>query len=99
MIRAGFRPAASADVHAAHDWYEDQRPGLGDEFVAAVDAAVASIVAFPKAHPVVYRGAHRFLLERFPYGLYYRLAGEHIIIVACMHAARDPEVWRSRLDG
>lgn len=99
MIRAGFRPAASADVHAAHDWYEEQRPGFRDEFVAAVDAAVASIVAFPKAHTVVHRGARRFLLERFPYGLYYRLAGEDMIIVACMHAARDPEMWRSRLDG
>lgn len=99
MRRVGFRPAASADVEAAHAWYEEQRPGLGEEFLAAVDAAVASILTFPEANPVVHRGARRFLLERFPYGLYYRLSGEQVIIVACLHAARDPRVWRSRLDG
>ncbi len=99
MTRAGFRRAASADVDAAYEWYEEQRPGLGDEFVAAIDAAVASILAFPEAYPVVHRGARRVLLERFPYSLYYRLVGQRVIIVACMHAARDPKAWRSRLDG
>jgi hypothetical protein len=53
VIRAGFRPAASADLAAAHDWYEQQRPGLGDEFVAAVDMGVASIIAFPVSTPRV----------------------------------------------
>jgi len=97
--RAGFRPAAYADVDAAREWYEGQRPGLGEEFCAAIDAAVASILAFPEAHPTVHRGARRYLLERFPYGRYYRLSGEQVVIVACLHAARDPELWRSRLDG
>ena len=54
MTRSGFRPAASADVEAAYEWYEAQRPGLGDEFIVAVDAAVASILAFPDAYPVVH---------------------------------------------
>ena len=99
MTRAGFRPAASADVDAAYDWYEEQRPGLGDEFVTAIDAAVASILAFQEAYPVIHRGARRVLLERFPYALYYQLAGHRVIIVACMHAARDPKAWRSRLNG
>ena len=99
MTRAGFRPAASADVNAACEWYEEQRSGLGDEFVAAVDAAVASILSFPEAHPVVHRGARRVLLERFPHGLYYRFDGQRVIIVACMHAARDPRVGRLRSNG
>lgn len=99
MTRSGFRPAASADVQAAYEWYEAQRPGLGDEFIAAVDAAMASILAFPDAYPVVHRGARRVLLERFPYGLYYRVEGKRVVVVACMHAARDPRRWRSRLDG
>ena len=99
MTRSGFRPAASADVQAAYEWYEAQRPGLGDQFIAAVDAAVASILAFPEAYPVVHRGARRVLLERFPYGLYYRVEGKGVVVVACMHAARDPRRWRSRLDG
>lgn len=99
MTRSGFRPAASADVQAAYEWYEAQHPGLGNEFIAAVDTAVASILAFPEAYPVVHRGARRVLLERFPYGLYYRIESTRVVVVACMHAARDPRRWRSRLDG
>jgi dipeptidyl aminopeptidase/acylaminoacyl peptidase len=30
-----IRPKAKADLRLAHDWYEDQCPGLGDEFLAA----------------------------------------------------------------
>lgn len=57
MTRSGFWPAASADVQAAYEWYEAQRPGLGGELLAAVDAAVTSILALPDAYPVVHRGA------------------------------------------
>lgn len=32
-----FRPAAAADLDEAFLWYERQRPGLGQEFLAAVD--------------------------------------------------------------
>ena len=39
--------AALADIEAARQWYEAQRPGLGDEFVDAVDDAMESVLAFP----------------------------------------------------
>jgi plasmid stabilization system protein ParE len=39
------------------------------------------------------------LLERFPYGLYYRAEGDDVVVVAYMHAARNPRRWRSRLAG
>ena len=35
--------AAHADLIQAYDWYERQSPGLGKEFVRAVDAAMAVI--------------------------------------------------------
>lgn len=37
--RLRFRPEAAADIADAHAWYEQQRPGLGDEFREALDAA------------------------------------------------------------
>ena len=98
MKRAGFRPAAALDIRAAYLWYEEHRPGFGEQFLAAVDAAVESVLAFPEAYPVIHRDARRVLLERFPYGLFYRIAGQRVIVVACMHGARDPEEWRLRLD-
>ena len=99
MTRAYYLSAALADVEAARDWYEAQRPGLGAEFIDAVDAAIALVLDFPDAHPVVHRDARRYLLSRFPYGIYYRVEGKGVIVVSCLHAARDPRRTRRRLRG
>jgi plasmid stabilization system protein ParE len=99
LRQAGFRPAALLDIQAAYLWYEEQQPGLGEEFLAAIDVAIESVLTFPEAYTIVHRDARRILLERFPYGLYYRIAGQQVIFVACMHGARDPKKWRSRLKG
>ena len=40
-----LRPAAAADVEGAYRWYEDQRAGLGEEFLAAVEAGLEMIAA------------------------------------------------------
>ena len=99
MNRVWLLSAALADIEAARQWYEAQRPGLGDEFVDAVDDAMESVLAFPAAYPVDYRDARRFLIERFPYCLYYRLESDTVVVVSCLHAARDPEQRRRRLSG
>jgi len=39
-----LRPAAAADVEAAYRWYEQQRAGLGDEFLAAHKIELAHLL-------------------------------------------------------
>jgi toxin ParE1/3/4 len=92
-----LRPAAAADVEAAYRWYERRRAGLGDRFLDAVASALRAIDASPGTHAVVHRGTRRALVRRFPYAIFYRIAGGHVVIVACMHARRDPTRWRGRL--
>ena len=92
-----IRPLAVDDIQEAYDWYESQREGLGDEFLTALTATRDQLLDYPEAHPVLHRDTRRALLpRRFPYGLYYRIMGESIAIVACMHASRDPRRWQSR---
>ena len=91
-----YRPAAAGDVEDAYQWYEAQQSGLGEEFLEAVRAMMESVVATPERFPVVHRQTRRALLRRFPYGLYYRIIDDQIVVVACMHARRDPRRWRSR---
>jgi plasmid stabilization system protein ParE len=99
VTRAWFLSAAVVDVESARDWYNAQRPGLGGEFINAVDDAITAILDFPDAHPVVHRDARRYLLDRFPYGVYYRIEGNGVVVIACLHAARAPERTRRRLRG
>jgi plasmid stabilization system protein ParE len=93
---ADFRPAASAEVDEAYLWYENQRQGLGEEFLFAVQNAVDSVLENPEMYPVVRRDTRRVLLNRFPYSLLYRLVHERVVVVACFHAKRDPQRWHSR---
>src|SRR5688572_2859264 len=67
-----IRPAAAADIEDAFLWYEQQRPGLGSEFLSTVDDALQVIQRAPQRHPVIHRNTRRALLPRFPYDVYYR---------------------------
>ncbi len=91
-----FRPAAAADLEDAYRWYEAQQTGLGEEFLSAVRIAMELVESHPEQFPVVHRQTRRVLLRRFPYGLYYRIFDDQIIVVACMHARRDPRRWQIR---
>ena len=100
MKQVVVRPAAAADIEDAFLWYERQRNGLGTEFLEALRATMDLVLVHPEAFPVLRRGARRALVQRrFPYGLYFRVEGDVVLLVACLHAKRHPRRWRSRLDG
>jgi toxin ParE1/3/4 len=84
------RPA----ILEAAQWYEDQRPGLGGEFLAAVDGAVLAIAGSPHRFPIVYHDARRAQLERFPYGVFYVLRHEVIHVFAVSPLAASPRKWQ-----
>jgi toxin ParE1/3/4 len=45
------RVEAQQELDEAADWYERRRPGLGVEFVGAIDTALDAIAATPEAWP------------------------------------------------
>ena len=61
-----LRGRAKADIRRAAKWYERQREGLGRDFVAEVDAALALIEANPEQYEVVHREIRHTILRRFP---------------------------------
>jgi plasmid stabilization system protein ParE len=91
------RPAAAADMDEAFLWYEGQRSGLGQEFLVTAQATIDLIAEHPFRYPVLRRNTRRALLRRFPYGIYYRVYDEIIVVVACMHGRRSPSRWQSRM--
>lgn len=52
-------------------------------------------------NPLFYPKAHgefrRRLLRRFPYAIYFRIAGDEIVVFGLFHCARDPRTIRRRL--
>ena len=83
------RGKAKADIRRAAKWYEYQRKGLGREFVAEVDAALARLHANPEQYEIVHREIRHAILRRFPYGIFYRIRSTKISVFAVLHLKRD----------
>lgn len=94
-----IRPEAEQDIADAQRWYETERAGLGAEFRQAVGDALIGIVRFPLSAPLMFAGIRRKLLVRFPYGLFYKAETRRIVILACVHAVRDPATVRTTVSG
>ncbi len=89
--------SALEDLSEGYTWYEGQRPGLGDEFLAAVGKCVESIERHPLGNAVVIKGVRQALVRRFPYSLFYTILPDEIVVRAIYHAARKPSGWKRRL--
>lgn len=90
MKRAvSLRVSAMTDLRDARDWYERNRPGLGDEFHLCVADALTQLEESPESFPIYYRGFRRLLMERFPYKVFYRIEDDSVIVFRILHAARD----------
>jgi len=93
---------AEDELIAAEQWYETQRPGLGQEFRSAIDEAMERVLKAPlAASPIVNVpasiGARRVFVKRFPYSIVFIEHGEDLWVVAFAHHHRRPGYWRGRL--
>jgi len=92
-----FHPQVQAEIDDAYRWYEQQRAGLGDDFLAAVEAMFQRISNMPEMHGVVYQDVRRGLVRRFPYGVFYRVHADRVEVIAVQHHRRDPRGWQARV--
>jgi plasmid stabilization system protein ParE len=92
-----FRRAARVEFDAAHKWYEQQRPGLGQTFSDRVHEALQRIAAVPTAHQMIYKDVRRAIVQGFPYSVLYRIQPSRIQVIALFHSSRDPSVWQGRV--
>jgi len=96
IVSVQLREEAERDIEEAANWYEQQREGLGYEFLDELSAAFDAVSERPDMYPVVHRGVHRALIGRFPFGVFYRVAGETAVVIAVLHARRSPRHWKRR---
>ncbi len=92
-----FHPEVDGEVDEAYAWYERQRSGLGEDFLAAVEEILLQIGSLPRAHPTIYRNVRRAAPKRFPYGVFYRVHPERIEVVSIQHGRKADRRWKSRL--
>lgn len=95
--------AAQKEAEQAAEWYEDKRPGLGEEFLQELDAVYVKIEEHPHRPLRINlpgfesREFHRMLLGRFPYKVIFEVTDKEVIVLAVAHTRRKPNYWASRL--
>jgi toxin ParE1/3/4 len=95
-VRIQFARRARRELIREANWYDRQGPRLGNEFLDDVTRALRQIKEFPLAAPEIGGGYRRHILDRFPFGLVYRLRGQAIVILAVAHHKRRPRYWRNQ---
>jgi hypothetical protein len=88
------------EVFAVARRYDDDRVGLGDEFIEALDDSLQTILSSPQTWPVwpgikqASPPIQRYVMDRFPYAVGYQVMGDAVVVVTVAHAKRRPGYWR-----
>lgn len=90
-------PSVELDVEAAFEWYESERPGLGVEFLDELRVTYNRIANGPLKYQELRGSVRRALLRRFPYAVYFIIEADAVVVVAVLHASRDPAEWQRRI--
>ena len=96
-MKARFLSTAELELKEAMEFYEAAREGLGAVFLAEIEAAVNLIQAHPLAWTALSSRTRRCRTSRFPFGLFYQVRSDEILIVSVMDLRRDPKRWEQFL--
>ena len=93
--------AAEEELVAAVSWYEQRKPGVGEDFLVAVEATFELIQRFPqigrlRPADAKERRVRKLSVEGFPFSVMYREMPNGIYVVAIAHDRRRPGYWRRR---
>ena len=92
-----LRAEAESDLTEAASWYEDQNPELGHRFLDQIELVFSAIKKAPRSYPIVHRNIRRAMVSRFPFGVYFLIEPGLIIVIAIIHARRNPLRWKNRV--
>jgi len=101
-VRLELHPEARAELRSAALWYDERRPGLGDEFISEVSAALGRIGDAPESYPPWphSRAAgpliRKATIQRFSYAIAFEEHEQHLLVLAVAHAKRRPLYWLRR---
>ena len=96
-LRIVFRRAAKNEFNDAAVRYDEQRAGLGEEFVIEIAQAIARAAAAPERHPIVFGDIRRAVARRFPFSMHFRVRSDSLVVLAVFHRRRNPAIWQRRV--
>lgn len=79
------------EIQDAFNWYEEQREGLGHEFLAEIETCYQKLSKDPEHYSYINEIFRRIRTNRFLYLLIYEIDDSRVIINSVRHAKRKPK--------
>lgn len=96
MKQLSFHPDVIHEIKGSYKWYEDKLEGLGDKYLSELEDGYTAIQNFPDTWATFQYGFKRYILNRFPFSILYKVTDTEIFIIAVMHNSRKPDYWLDR---
>ncbi len=91
------RRLAKTQLAEAYHWYAARATGLGAEFLRAFEVVCMQIERQPRSGAIVFLDYRRILMRKFPYGAFYVLEGDFVVVAAVFNLARHPRTIQRQL--
>lgn len=91
-----LRPEARAEFDEAFDWYEQQRSGLGVDFVIQMQEVFDLSSATPERYAQIFQDIRRVVGRHFPYSIFYKVEPQQVVVLVVFHSRRNPKIWQAR---
>jgi plasmid stabilization system protein ParE len=92
-----YHPEARLEADDAFDWYLERSVRAAERFYLELEKAHTAIQDLPESWAKYLYGTRRYILNRYPYVVVYRVANQRIEVIAVAHGRREPGYWRHRL--
>ena len=96
-VEVKFHEDEVAEYEAVFEWYYVRSEFVASRFADELTRAIAVISDAPKRWPIANNGTRKFLLQRFPFTVFYREHPSGVQVLAVAHGHRKPSYWKNRL--
>ncbi|MCB1176035.1 MAG: type II toxin-antitoxin system RelE/ParE family toxin [Leptospiraceae bacterium] len=93
-----LEPSAKEDIKESYQYYEEQKEGLGAEFLDEVNEKIQEIVEKPEKYSKYYKNVRKTSLKRFPFNILYTIKEKLVAIIGVWHKRREPGKLEKRID-
>ena len=97
MVSVYNKPEAEQDILLAVAWYEEQRAGLGREFLNELEDLYAYIEENPRYFPERSKNIRQASFKKFPYLVIFRLYPGKVVVLAVFNCYQNPKKKKARL--
>jgi toxin ParE1/3/4 len=78
------------EIKKAFMWYEEQKEGLGYEFLEEIEICYNNLRTYPERYSYVNQFYRRIKTNRFPYILIFEIWGDDIVVNSVRHIKQKP---------